>query len=292
MLLRPILYVTGLMTMGLGFMMLPCALVDVLGGEPSWRLFFLLAIVFMTIGGAMAIATRKQDAKIRTHEAFILTVMIWIVLVLVAAMPFFLGFNMSFTDAFFESMSGLTTTGATVMTGLETYPPSIILWRAILQWIGGIGIIVTAIAILPSLKVGGMQLFHLESSDTSDKFLPRIGEIAMQTALVYLGLAAICAGLYRVTGMTEFEAVSMSMTTVATGGFAGTDASFAPYVSTGADIVAIVFMTICSLPFAVMILALHGDFGGFGVTPNCVFGSVWRSSLRSQSLLTLQVGQK
>ena len=188
-------------------------------------------------------------------------------IVLVAATPFFMGFGFSFTDAMFESMSGLTTTGATIMTKIESFPPSLILWRAILQWFGGVGIIVTAIAILPSLRVGGMQLFHLESSDTSEKYMPRIATIAAQTALVYAGLTLICAGLYRVTGMNEFQSVVMFMTTVATGGFADSDASFSPFVSGGADIVAIVFMSISSLPFGLLVMSLHGDLKAYTRDP-------------------------
>ena len=211
----------------------------------------------------MAVGAKPDKEGVRTHEAFLLTVVSWIAIVVVAAMPFKIGFGFSFTDALFESMSGLTTTGATIMTDIESYPPSLILWRALMQWIGGVGIIVTAIAILPSMKVGGMQLFHLESSDNQDKMLPHIGEIAMRTALVYLGMTFLCAGLYRLTGMNEFEAVTMSMTTIATGGFAGSDASFAPFVASGADLVAIVFMCLGSMPFAVFILMLNGDFKAF-----------------------------
>lgn len=318
---RPILYVTGLMTLGLGAMMLPCVIADaatmsetagtlreaadiaaetgrslnqVLAdrGDASpwlrfeaedfgWKIFLLLAIAWITIGGALAIGARPADEGVRTHEAFLLTVLSWIVIVIVGATPFFLGFGFSVTDAMFESMSGLTTTGATIMEGIETYPPSLILWRAILQWIGGVGIIVTAIAILPSLKVGGMQLFHMESSDTQGKMLPHIGEIAMQTALVYLGLTFICAALYKVTGMNEFQAIIMSMTTIATGGFADSDASFNPYVAGGADIVAIVFMALGSMPFSLMVLSLHGDWKAFLRDPQ---PAVWLSTALVLSL--------
>lgn len=251
------------MTLGLGLFMLPCVVADLAAERSEWRIFFLLSIASITLGGVMALSAQNDDMPIRTHDAFVLTVLLWVFLVFVASAPFFIGFEMSFTDAVFESMSGLTTTGATIMTGIENYPPSLHLWRALLQWIGGIGIIVTAIAILPSLRIGGMQLFHLESSDNSEKFLPRIGEIAMQTAYVYLGLTVICAGLYRMTGMSEFDSITMSMTTVATGGFAVSDGSFAPYVAGGADIVAMVFMCICSLPFGLMVLSIHGHWRAF-----------------------------
>ena len=321
---RPILHVSGLMTLGLGAMMLPCVVVDIVSlreaastmreanelaaqtgqtlnqvleerasaapwlfFEPEdfgWKIYLLLSIVWMTIGGALAVGTKPTDEGVRTHEAFLLTVVSWMMIVLVGATPFFIGFGFNLTDSVFEAMSGLTTTGATIMEGIETYPPSLILWRAILQWVGGVGIIVTAIAILPSLKVGGMQLFQLESSDTQGKMLPHIGEIAMQTALVYLGLTLICAGLYRVTGMNEFQAITMSMTTIATGGFADSDASFFPYVDSGADIVAIVFMMLGSLPFSLMVLSVHGDWKAFLRDPQPI---VWISTAIVLTLLMM-----
>ncbi len=256
---RPIFYVTGLMTLGMGLFMLPCVVADLVANESDWRIFFLLAIASITIGSVMAISTYQENMPIRTHDALVLTVLTWVVVTIVGALPFYIGFGMSFTDSFFESTSGLTTTGATIMTKIETFPPSILLWRALLHWIGGIGIIVTAIAILPSLKIGGMQLFHLESSDTQEKILPHIGEIAMQTALVYLCLTGVCALFYRVTGMNEFEAITIAMSTIATGGFAESDASFNPFVEGGSDIVAMVFMCLGSMPFAIMVLMIHGD---------------------------------
>ncbi len=264
---RPILYVTGLMTLALGGAMLGCVAADVLTGEPTWRVFLSIAIIAISIGGAMAVATRQKGMIIHRREAFLLTVISWVVLVFVAATPFMIGFGLNFTDAMFESMSGLTTTGATVISGLDDLPKSIILWRALLQWIGGIGIIVTAIAILPSLRVGGMQLFQMESSDQSDKFLPSAAQIALQSAMVYAGLTAMCAGFYRVFGMSGFEAVTLAMTTVSTGGFADTDSSFNSYVMAGADIVAIVFMTIGSLPLILFVRLVHGDWRGFRRDP-------------------------
>jgi len=249
------------MTLGLGLFMLPCVVADVSAGQEDWRIFFLLSIASMTVGGVMALSAKHEDMSIRTHDAFVLTVVMWVFLVLVAAMPFYIGFEFTFTDAVFESMSGLTTTGATIMTGIEEYPHSLILWRALLQWIGGIGIIVTAIAILPSLQIGGMQLFHLESSDT-----------------------------YSLTGLNEFDAITMSMTTVATGGFAVSDGSFAPYVANGADIVCIFFMCLCSLPFAAMVLTLHGETKAFFRDPQV---GVWLSMVViATAIMTLYISNQ
>lgn len=264
---RPIFYFIGLMTLGLGGSMLACAFADIVSDEPTWRVFLSVAILSIATGGAMAVATREKGMSIGRREAFLLTAVSWIVLVFVAATPFMVGFGMSFTDAMFESMSGLTTTGATVISGLDDLPKSIILWRALLQWYGGIGIIVTAIAVLPSLRVGGMQLFHMESSDQSDKFLPSTGQIALQSAVIYAGLTAVCAGFYRVFGMNDFQAMTLAMTTLATGGFAHTDASFHDFVPGGADIVAIVFMCIGSLPLILYVRLLHGDWRAWRKDP-------------------------
>ncbi|MCL4133458.1 UNVERIFIED_CONTAM: hypothetical protein GTU68_014822 [Idotea baltica] len=165
---------------------------------------------------------------------------------------------MSLTDASFESISGLTTTGSTVLTGLDDLPRGLLLWRAILQWIGGIGIIVTAIAILPTLRVGGMQLFQLESSDVSGKFLPRVTEIASQTGLIYLFLSALCAALYYANGMSSFDAIAHAMTTMAAGGYSTHDASFG-YFGNGAASVAILFMIFAGLPFARFVMMVRGQ---------------------------------
>lgn len=255
------------MTLGLGLFMLPCVVADLAAGRGEWRIFFLLSITAITIGSVTALSSRHDKMPIRTHDAYLLTVLLWVFITIIASTPFSIGFGMSFTDAMFESMSGLTTTGATIMTNIESYPPSLHLWRAMLHWIGGIGIIVMAIAIMPSLRVGGMQLFHLESSDNSDKFLPSLGEIALQTTYVYIGLTVICAGLYHITGMTQFDAIVMAMSTVSTGGFAPSDASFAPYVEGHADLVAIFFMALCSLPFALLVMTIHGDWKAYKKDP-------------------------
>jgi trk system potassium uptake protein TrkH len=153
---------------------------------------------------------------------------------------------------------GITTTGATVLTGLQDMPAGILLWRSILQWIGGVGIIVTAMAIWPLLGIGGMQLFRLESSDKSEKALPRAGQIAAAVGLVYLVLTFLCFLAYLGAEMTPFQAINHAMTTVATGGFSTHDSSIGAFVDGGADLVALVFMVLAGLPFVLFLRAAQG----------------------------------
>ena len=177
--------VLGMMTLFLGVAMIPCMLLDLADGRPDWRMFGGSALILLFFGTVFLIISGGHTRRTGSKGAFLLTVMVWVVLPGLAAIPF-LGSGMSFTDAMFESISGLTTTGSTIMDDLDGAARGLLLWRAILQWFGGIGIIVTAIAILPVLRVGGMQLFSLESSDVSGKFMPRISEITAQTGLIYL----------------------------------------------------------------------------------------------------------
>ena len=159
------------------------------------------------------------------HQAFLLTVLSWLGVAAFSAFPFYLSrLNMSYTDSFFEAISGLTTTGATVMTGLDSTPPGILLWRSLLHWLGGLGIVVMAISLLPFLRVGGMQLFKMESSDTGgDKVLGRVSQLGAALLTVYVCLTSLCAVLYVFGGMTPFEAINHAMSTVATGGYSTSD---------------------------------------------------------------------
>ncbi|MEO0548957.1 MAG: TrkH family potassium uptake protein [Pseudomonadota bacterium] len=256
--LRVVILALGIMTALLGVAMIPCWLLDLADQRSEWPVFAGSATVLILFGIGLTILAGDRPERTGSREAFLLTVLVWVVLPGLAAIPF-MGVGMSFTDAMFESVSGLTTTGATVIDDLIDQPRGILLWRAILQWFGGIGIIVTAIAILPVLRVGGMQLFQLESSDVSGKFMPRIGEITAQTGMIYLFLSIACALTYAACGMTAFEAIAHSMTTVAAGGYSTSDASFAAFINTPAPLAAIFFMIIAGLPFSLLALAmLHG----------------------------------
>ncbi|HBH45231.1 MULTISPECIES: TrkH family potassium uptake protein [Hyphomonas] len=256
--LRSVFLAIGIMTVLLGMAMIPCALIDMADGRQETYVFEVSAFGSILIGSCIWVLSRGEVERSGQREGFLLTVLVWVFLPMIAAIPF-LALGMSFTDAMFESISGLTTTGATVLTGLDDMPRGILLWRAILQWIGGIGIIVTAIAILPQLRVGGMQLFELESSDISGKFLPRITDIAAYLGLTYLLISVLCAFLYYLTGMSWFDAIAHAMTTMSAGGYSTHDASFGYFNDTNAPYVATFFMFVAGLPFSLLaMLMLQG----------------------------------
>ena len=256
--LRPVFFVIGLMSATLGVLMFVPMIVDLRLGDRSWPAFGVSGLVVTLIGGALATATYQPKPDLRARGAFVLTVFSWIVLSTLAALPFMLDpVRLSFTDALFEAASGITTTGATIMTGLDDTPKGILLWRAMLQWIGGIGIIVTAMAVLPMLGVGGMALFRLESSDVGEKILPKAQSIALNIALIYLALTTACAIAYMTTGMSPFDAVAHSMTTIATGGYSTSDASMGGFMDDGADVVCMVFMLMGAMPFGMYMLMVR-----------------------------------
>ena len=248
--LRPIILVIGILLTSLGCAMLLPALLDLLQDREDWLAFSFSAAITLFCGISLTLSNWGHTSQLNVKQAFVLTVLAWLALVSFAALPFRIGeFHLSITDAFFESMSGLTTTGATVITGLDHAPPGLLLWRGLLQWIGGIGIIVMSLAVLPMLQIGGMQLFRMESSDTSEKILPRATQIAGSITALYVALTALCAVAYYFCGMRLLDAVVHSMTTIATGGFSNHDQSMAYFQSWQVDIVAVVFMIIGSLPF-------------------------------------------
>ena len=259
MYLRPVLLAVGVMTALLGVAMLPSALVDILDKQDRWIVFAVSGIGTMVFGVSLAILAGRAHEAAGQKEAFLLTVLVWLVLPAFGAVPFLFSGH-ALTDSLFESVSGLTTTGATAFSQLDRLPRGLLLWRSILQWIGGIGIIVTAIAILPILRIGGMQLFQIESSDMSGKFLPRVTEIAAQTGFVYLGLTVACAILYHLNGMDTFECINHAMTTMAAGGYSTEDGSLGAFPA-GAQIVAIIFMILAGLPFASFVLLVRGNPG-------------------------------
>ena len=258
--LRPVLFVVGLMVAALGVIMFVPMAVDLAYGDESWQAFATAGFVTALFGAIMALTNYAPKAQLRARGAFLLTTISWLALSGFAAMPLYLSsVGLGFTDSLFEAVSGITTTGSTVMTGLDDAPKGVLLWRAILQWIGGIGIIVTAMAILPMLNIGGMQLFRLESSDMGEKILPKAASLAMAISLIYLGLTILCAIGYAWVGMSGFDAISHAMTTIATGGYSTSDASLGGFMDDGADLVAIAFMLAGALPFGVYLLAVRGS---------------------------------
>jgi len=257
---RPVFFTIGILltTLALG-MCLP-AISDLIAGHSDWKVFASAAGLNGFIGITMLLTMRTGETRITTRHAFLLTTLSWLVIAIFGALPFaFADLNLSFTDAVFESMSGITTTGATVLTGLDRAAPGILLWRALLQWFGGIGIIVMAVAILPQLSVGGMQLFRMESSDQSEKALPRVAQVAAAIGILYVGLTAVCAALYVIAGMGGFEAVAHAMTTIATGGFSTRDGSLGAFNSAAIEWVAVAFMILGSLPFVLYLQAVRGN---------------------------------
>lgn len=257
--LRPIFQVIGILLLPLGLGMLVPALTDVALGHPDWQVFVVSSFFTLFVGLALFLSNRGAAEELTLRQAFLLTVLAWAVLPAFAALPFkFSGIALSYTDAYFEGMSGLTTTGSTVLSGLDAAAPGILLWRGILQWLGGVGIIVMAVAVLPMLRIGGMQLFRAESSDTSEKILPRVTQIVGAIGIVYLTLSALCFLSLVAAGMPVFDGVVHAMTTVATGGFSTKDASIGFFKSPVIDIVEIVFMTLASLPFLLYVQAIRG----------------------------------
>jgi trk system potassium uptake protein TrkH len=195
------------------------------------------------------------------QQAFLLTVLLWVILPLFGALPFVFGApGADFTDAYFEAMSGLTTTGATVFTGLDDAPRGMLLWRALLQWYGGLGIVIVAIVFLPAMRIGGMQFFRSEGFDTAHEVLPRATEIAGSLFYLYLGLSVACVLAYSAAGMTIFDALCHAMTTVSTGGFGNYDNGFEDFTPI-AHYVAVLFMVLSAMPFVRLIQLARGNVG-------------------------------
>ena len=257
---RPITFVIGILLSILAAAMVLPALVDIAYGHGDWAVFLASSAFTLFFGLILILGSRSSGFTLKLRQAFILTTAAWVVLPAFGALPFvFSELQLSYTDAFFESMSGITTTGSTVITGLDSAPPGILLWRALLQWLGGIGIIVMALSVLPLMRVGGMQLFRMESSDTSEKVLPRAAQIASSIGFIYVAMTLICAGFYALSGMPLFDSVAHAMTTIATGGFSTSDLSIGSFASAGTDYVATVFMILGGLPFVLYLRAVRGD---------------------------------
>jgi trk system potassium uptake protein TrkH len=236
------------------------AVADAAVGNKDWQVFTLGSAFTLLIGVMLLLTARSKSRALNLRQAFVLTTLSWMIIPAFGALPLaFADLQLSYTDAFFEAMSGITTTGSTILTGLDYAPPGILLWRALLQWLGGIGIVAMAVAILPMLQVGGMQLFRMESSDSSDKVLPRATQLIAFIGFIYLGMTMLCALLYWSFGMTGFDAVTHAMTTIATGGFSTHDESIGYFKSGAIDTIAIVFMLLGSLPFVLYLRALRGN---------------------------------
>ncbi len=222
--------------------------------------FISSGIVTIIFGVLFLLTNLDHDKKISLPQAFLLTALSWLSIAIFGSLPFvFSEINLSVTDAFFESMSGITTTGSTIITNLNETPKSILLWRGMLQWLGGIGIIVMAITLMPLMNIGGMQLFMISTSNTPEKILPKSKEIALRLILVYSGLTFICALFYKIFGMNFFDSIVHSMTTIATGGFSNYNQSIGYFDSSLIELTSIIFIILGSIPFIAYIKYLNGD---------------------------------
>jgi len=218
------------------------------------------SIISIIFGVLFFLSNLNHEKKLNLQQAFLLTALSWLSIAIFGSLPFiFSSLELSVTDSFFESMSGITTTGSTIISNLETAPRSILLWRAMLQWLGGIGIIVMAITLMPIMNVGGMQLFKISSNDSSEKILPKSKEVALRLIYVYLALTTLCALTYKVFGMNTFDSVTHSMTTIATGGFSNYNESIGYFNSLSIEISSMVFIILGSLPFIAYIKFLNGN---------------------------------
>lgn len=262
---RPVLFINGMLLMVLAVGMIVPVLADLNAGNPDWQVFAASAAITFLFGSLLAVSQAGTVTEVSVKQAFLLTTSSWLVLALFAALPLrFSNLGLDMTDAFFEAMSGLTTTGSTVLTGLDTMAPGILLWRGILQWLGGIGIIVMAIAVLPFLRSGGMQLFRTESSETSsERVVPRVKRMTGGIFLTYALLTIACGTSLWLAGMTPLDAVVHAMTTLSTGGFSTHDASIGYFRDPTIETIVLVFMVAGAMPFLAYIKFSQGDRRAF-----------------------------
>ena len=222
--------------------------------------FFGASIVTIIFGTLFFLSNLNHDKKLTLQQAFLLTSLSWFSVALFGSLPFvFSDLDFSFTNAFFESMSGITTTGSTIISNLNEMPKSILLWRAILQWLGGIGIIIMAITLMPIMNVGGMQLFQISNNDSSEKILPKSKEIALRLIYIYSSLTLLCLITYKIFGMGFFDSLTHSMTTIATGGFSNYNESIGFFDSVSIEISSMIFIILGSIPFIAYIKFINGN---------------------------------
>lgn len=259
---RPILYVMGMLLCLLAAGMALPMLVDLYYHHDDWQVFFFSICICLFFGGALVLSNNGATEKsLNIKQAFVLTASGWIVMAIFGALPMWhSAMDLSFTDAVFEATSAITTTGSTVIVGLDHAPPGILLWRSILMAFGGVGFIVMALTILPFLKVGGMQLFQTESSDKSDKALPRIRQNAMAIGYVYLFLVTWATITFWFFGMSGFDAINHAIGSISTGGLSTHDASFSYFKNPTLEWAGTFFMLLGALPFVLYIRMGKGEW--------------------------------
>ena len=256
---KTVFFLIGVLLTILGVSMLIPYAIQILQNENSHS-FIGSSFITIFIGILFILANLEKNFKLNLQQTFLFSALAWFLIAIFGSLPFLLSpITFSISDAFFESMSGITTTGATVITNLDATPKSILLWRSIMQWLGGIGIIVMAITILPLLKVGGMQLFKMEGPLSTEKILPRTLEVATILISTYLVLTIICALLYWFFGMSVFDSVAHSMTTLATGGFSTHNNSIGFFENPNIEIIASIFIILGSIPFITYLKFVKGN---------------------------------
>ncbi|MCO6178057.1 TrkH family potassium uptake protein [Ciceribacter sp. RN22] len=249
------IYIAAICGLYLATAMLIPAIVDLYYGHSDWQIFALCSFMVGGLSLMTAMATRCPPPVFTKRLGFLLVNLLWTVFSVVGALPIlFSGQVTGFAQALFESVSAVTTTGSTVMAGLDHMPPGLLVWRSLLQWLGGIGIVALGLFVLPFLRVGGMSFFKMESSDIADKPFARLASFTRAFFAIYLGITLLCTIAYDFAGMSHFDAINHALTTVATGGFSTHDASFAYFRSGLLLWVSTFFMTVCSLPFSILIV--------------------------------------
>ena len=256
---KTVFFTLGILQIILGISMLIPVLAQFLFSQFDSS-FIGASIVTIIFGTLFFLSNLDHDKKLNLQQAFLLTALSWLSIAIFGALPFiFSTMNLTVTDSFFESMSGITTTGSTIIANLEETPKAILLWRALLQWLGGIGIIVMAITLMPIMNVGGMQLFRISNNDSSEKILPKSKEIALRLIYIYSILTLFCAACYKLFGMNYFDSLTHAMTTIATGGFSNYNESIGYFDSASIEIVSMIFIILGSLPFIAYIKFLSGN---------------------------------
>ncbi len=251
--LKPIAFVVGSVVCAVGFLLFLPLITEIIYKTESWQSYVVPILLYVIIGGSLVITNRNVEFNLTIRDAFVMTILSWLLMSILCAVPFiYTQSDLSIIDAIFESMSGITTTGATTLNSLDELPKGILIWRALLQWLGGIGIVVIALFVLPFLKVGGMQLFHLEGDDPYEKFLPKISSVVKKIIFIYTALTFFLFFLYSINGMSLFDALAHSFTTISTGGFSTHNESFGYFQSNSILLVAIIFMILGSFPFLVL----------------------------------------
>jgi len=256
---KTVFYTLGTLQIILGIFMLIPVIIQLIYNELDSG-FVSASIITIIFGVLFFLSNLDHNKNIDLPQAFILTALSWVSIAIFGSLPFiFSDLSLKFTDAFFESMSGITTTGSTIITDLDNAPKGILLWRAILQWLGGIGIILMAITLMPLMNIGGMQLFKISSNDNAEKILPKSKEVSLRLIIIYSILTFTCGLFYKVFGMNYFDSLTHSMTTIATGGFSNYNDSIGHFNSALIEINAIIFIILGSIPFIAYIKYLNGD---------------------------------